>query len=104
MFWCWIKAVLLSVSVVGTVIGGIVAFIALILGIVWLGDKISDAVRYHAPKAADIGWGAAKVIAIILVAAAIFGGIYAAKEQVCMVGFKKAYVDVFKSIAPDSKK
>src|SRR5271157_747155 len=100
MFWCWIKAVLLSVSVVGTVIGGIVAFIALILGIVWLGDKV----RYHAPKAADIGWGAAKVIAIILVAAAIFGGIYAAKEQVCMVGFKKAYVDVFKSIAPDSKK
>jgi hypothetical protein len=101
MFWCWLKGVLLALSVVGTVLGGIALSFLFIFGCIWLGDKLSDVVKANAPSMASIGSTAGKVIIVILLATAVLGGIVRAKEQVCMVGFKKAYVSAF---TPDDKK
>jgi hypothetical protein len=104
-FLCWLKAVLLTVAVVGSYLFACVFIIGLIGGIIWLGSKVSETVEDYVPRLGDIAFTGFKVILVILLGAAVLGGIYAGKRKVCTVGFKQAYVESMKwATTPDTPK
>ena len=96
-FLCWLKGAAFFFSVALTIIFVIAAYASVVFVLVRLYDKISDAVKGSMPNAATIGSYAWKTIGITLLTLMLIAGLYGSKRKVCLVGFKKAYVEFFSS-------